>query len=371
MEDLQLTLTPARVDQRNFGVMLNNWRVGQVINALVVDRMPSGNVLLNASGREFVTPLDLPVQPGTRLQLEVQQVTPQLILRLLAGSEKSRLLPGAESSARPTQPGSGLAGTTSLGGGITAANVLSALATQPNLRALVNQSPVLASLLTSLCSQVLQSSTLSAGLLSQAVAQSGLFTEANLLAGRSGSLRTDTKTQLIQLQRGIAGIAGNNLGAEARAALSNLSDLTNAALANLNQQQLISIPQESAGQRWAFNLPLEWSGSITDLAMLIEHDSERGDPEGGEAKDEWRVNLNLELPEVGKLQSLVTLSGSNISVSFISDSEPVRRIFESSFGELRDRMIVSDFRVRELAVRQGVKATQAADAPSNGFEVRA
>ena len=61
MEELQLTLTPARVDQRNFGVMLSNWRVGQVINALVVDRMPSGNVLLNAGGREFVTPLDLPV----------------------------------------------------------------------------------------------------------------------------------------------------------------------------------------------------------------------------------------------------------------------------------------------------------------------
>ena len=371
MEDLQLTLTPARVDQRNFGVMLSNWRVGQVINALVVDRMPSGNVLLNAGGREFVTPLDLPVQPGTRLQLEVQQVTPQLVLRLLAGSEKSGLLSGAESLSRPTQPGSGLVGTTSLGGGITAANVLSALATQPNLRALVNQSPVLSSLTSALASQVLQSSTLSGGLLSQAVAQSGLFTEANLLSGRSGSLRTNTKTQLIQLQRGIAEIAGNNLGVEVRAALSNLSDLTNAALANLNQQQLISMPQENAGQRWAFNLPLEWAGSITDLAMIIEHDRERDDPEGGEATDEWRVHLNLELPEVGKLQSLVTLSGSNINVSFISDSEPVRRIFESSFGELRDRMIVSDFRVRELAVRQGVKANQAADAPSNGFEVRA
>ena len=372
MEDLQLTLTPARVDQRNFGVMLSNWRVGQVINALVVDRMPSGNVLLNASGREFVTPLDLPVQPGTRLQLEVQQVTPQLVLRLLAGSEKSGLLPGAESLAQPTQPSNGSpAGATSPGGGTTAVSLLSALATHPNLRALVNQSPVLSALISALSSQVLQSSTLSAGLLSQAVAQSGLFTEANLLAGRNGSLRTNTKTQLMQLQRGIAEIAGANLGVEARTALSNLSDLTNAALANLNQQQLISMPQENAGQRWAFNLPLEWAGSVTGLAMTIERDIKEDDPEGAEAKGEWRINLNLELPEVGKLQSLVTLSGSNISVSFTSDSEPVRRIFESSFGELRDRMIVSDFRVKELAVRQSVHANQTDDAPSSGFEVRA
>ena len=50
MEELQLTLTPARVDQRNFGLMLSNWRVGQVINALVVDRMPSGGMLLSAGG---------------------------------------------------------------------------------------------------------------------------------------------------------------------------------------------------------------------------------------------------------------------------------------------------------------------------------
>ena len=370
MEELQLTLTPARVDQRNFGVMLSNWRVGQVINALVVDRMPSGSMLLNAGGREFVTPLDLPVQPGTRLQLEVQQVTPQLVLRLLAGSEKSGSLPGAESLARPMQSGNGPAGSMSLGGSTTAASVLSAVATQPNLKALVNQSPVLSTLISALSSQALQSSMLSAGLLSQAVAQSGLFTEANLLAGRSGSLRTNTKTQLIQLQRGISEIVGANLGIEARAALNNLSDLTNAALANLNQQQLISMPQENAGQRWAFNLPLEWAGSVIDLAMTIERDIEKDEPEGGEAKDEWRVLLNLELPEVGKLQSLVTLSGSNISVAFTSDSEAVRRLFESSFGDLRDRMIVSDFRVGELVVRNGVQPNQAADNPSGGFEVR-
>ena len=49
MEELQLTLTPARVDQRNFGLMLSNWRVGQVINALVVDRMPSGGIVSTAA----------------------------------------------------------------------------------------------------------------------------------------------------------------------------------------------------------------------------------------------------------------------------------------------------------------------------------
>ena len=368
MEELQLTLTPARVDQRNFGVMLSNWRVGQVINAMVVDRMPSGNLLLNVGGREFVTPLDLPVQPGNRLQLEVQQVTPQLVLRLLAGAEKAGALRGGESLA---QAGAATNTSTSFGGSVTTTALLSAVANQPNLRALISQTPALSALISSMSSQVLASNTLSAGLLAQAVAQSGLFTEANLLAGHKPVSRTNTKTQLIQLQKGIADLMSNQLGVESRAALNNLSDLTNAALANLHQQQLISMPQDNAGQRWAFNLPLEWAGSVIDLAMTIEQEGDSGGASEAEKPQEWRVHLNLQLPELGKLHATVTLSGSEVGVVFSSDSEAVRHVFESSFGELRDRMIISDFRVKKLVTGQLTEPAVATNQTHSGFEVRA
>ena len=45
--------------------------------------MPSGNVVLNVGGR-VRNAVDLPVQPSNRLQLEIQQVTLQLILKLLS-----------------------------------------------------------------------------------------------------------------------------------------------------------------------------------------------------------------------------------------------------------------------------------------------
>ena len=231
--------------------------------------------------------------------------------------------------------------------------------------------PALSALISSMSSQVLTSNTLSAGLLAQAVAQSGLFTEANLLAGRKPVSRANTKTQLIQLQKGVAELMGNQLGVESRAALNNLSDLTNAALANLHQQQLISMPQDNAGQRWAFNLPLEWAGSVFDLAMTIEHDGGNGDAAEAEKRQEWRVYLNLQLPELGKLHATVTLSGSEVGVLFSSDSEVVRGVFESSFGELRDRMIMSDFRVRKLTTDKFTEPTVTLDRPDVGFEVKA
>ena len=168
MEELQLTLTPSRVDQRNFGVMLSNWRVGQVLNALVVDRMPSGNVLLNVGGREFVTPLDLPVQAGTRLHLEVQQVQPQVTLKVLTNAREG-------TPSQLTQPTTQVSQQSLLSSSTAfsvdakpspLSSLLVALATpsaQPALRALISQAPALASLISALSSQSLQATALSGG----------------------------------------------------------------------------------------------------------------------------------------------------------------------------------------------------------------
>ena len=82
MEELQLVLTPSRVDQRNQGIMLANWRVGQTINALVRDRLPSGSLILTVGGHSFVSSTDIPVQPGDKIALEVKQIEPTLLFRL-------------------------------------------------------------------------------------------------------------------------------------------------------------------------------------------------------------------------------------------------------------------------------------------------
>lgn len=369
MEELQLTLTPSRVDQRNFGIMLNNWRVGQVINALVVDRMPSGNMLLTAGGREFVTSMDLPVQPGSRLQLEVQQVTPQLVLKLVPSPEKTSS-PVSAAALLSNNAMLTVGGARSVIGRSDAsvAALLSSLTSQPGLRTVASQSPVLTSILSALTNQALQPTSLSAGALAQAVAQSGLFNEANLLSGRSLAPTTNNKTQLMQLQRSITElIGGQGLRPDTRAALSSLSDLTNAALANLSQQQLISMPQENAGQRWAFSLPLEWGGAFTDLAMTIER--EPPDESSQDERPSWRINLAIELPELGKLSALLTLIGSEVTVLFRSDSQQVRTAFEGSLSDLRDRMIVSDFRVKHLATAAFEHSLPQSDETSDRFEV--
>lgn len=377
MEELQLTLTPSRVDQRNFGVMLSNWRVGQVLNALVVDRMPSGNVLLNVGGREFVTPLDLPVQAGSRLQLEVQQVQPQVTLKVLS---QVRDTPPSQLTQATTQ-----SSQQSLVSNTTAFSVdakprplsslmvaLSSLSAQPALRPLISQTPALANLISALSTHSLQANAMSASSLAAVVGRLGLFNETNLATGRTNRASGSSKTHLAQLQKLIRELPSANLNAEARAALSTVSDLTNAALANLTQQQLISMPQDTGSQRWCFGIPIAYEGSFVDLNMVVERDEKSADLNSAEAI--WRVDLSLSLPEIGPLRVLIAMKGRELSVVFHSDSSQVRSLADLSFGQLKERMILSDFRVKSITSQAMTeKSTAPIDpaASSSGFEVRA
>lgn len=377
MEELQLTLTPSRVDQRNFGVMLSNWRVGQVLNALVVDRMPSGNVLLNVGGREFVTPLDLPVQAGSRLQLEVQQVQPQVTLKVLTnareGTPSQLTQPTTQSSQQGLLSSATAFSADAKPGSLSSLLVaLSSLSAQPALRPLISQAPALASLISALSTHSLQANAMSASSLAAVVGRSGLFNEANLVAGRSNRVSGSSKTHLAQLQKLIGDLPSANLNAEARASLSTVSDFTNAALANVTQQQLISIPQDTGSQRWCFGIPLAYEGSFVDLNMVIERDEKSGDSNPSEAM--WRVDLSLSLPEIGPLRVLVTMRGREVSVVFNSDSSQVRGLIDASFGQLKERMILNDFRVTSITAQAITEVPTAPKDPSQssgGFEAQA
>ena len=84
MEELQISLTPARVEQRNFGLWLRTPQVGQVLNAVVADKLPSGEMVLKVGAERVTVSTDIPLQPGARLLLEVKQVQPQVTFRVLS-----------------------------------------------------------------------------------------------------------------------------------------------------------------------------------------------------------------------------------------------------------------------------------------------
>ncbi|MEZ5480928.1 MAG: hypothetical protein R3E73_01785 [Porticoccaceae bacterium] len=82
MEELQLALTATRVEQKNFGLWLKSWQVGQVLQALVTDKSPAGNLVLRIGGHQITATADIPVQKGAVLMLEVQGLKPVPTLKV-------------------------------------------------------------------------------------------------------------------------------------------------------------------------------------------------------------------------------------------------------------------------------------------------
>lgn len=68
------------------------------------------------------------------------------------------------------------------------------------------------------------------------------------------------------------------------------------------------------------------------------------------------------------------MSGREVTVVFNSDSSQVRGLVDSSFGQLKERMILNDFRVTSItaqAMTEVPTAQKDASQSSGGFEVRA
>ncbi len=181
MQDLQLALSPGRVEQRNFGLWLNSWQVGKVLQALVVDQAPSGQLLLRLGAHRVTATTDLPVQKGATLKLEVTALTPTPTLKIL--NTNAQAPAPAATVLTPIAPRTDLErqlpalmarqGNVSnvfsgLGSGTSGANLLSLLGAQNT------GSPVQA-----LFKHLYQPSDLDSGAkLRQAVERSGLFFEA-------------------------------------------------------------------------------------------------------------------------------------------------------------------------------------------------
>ena len=122
---------------------------------------------------------------------------------------------------------------------------------------------------------------------------------------------------------------------------------------------------------WAFK-PMAYEGSFVDLNMVIEQEENSTSENGKDAI--WRVDLSLSLPEIGPLRVFIAMKGRELSVVFHSESSQVRTLADLSFGQLKERMILSDFRVKSITAQAMTEKSTAPTDPagsSTGFEVRA
>lgn len=356
MEDLQLSLTPGRLDQRNFGVMLSNWRVGQVLNALVVNSYPDGRLLLSVGGKQLVTSSDIPIQPGTQLKLEVKQVGDELVLRQVADRVAAEQLTGGRSAGAVQTPHS--SGMSPLLGQLSALGNLG--------------SAELNALARGLLGRALKGERLSAEDLKRAVQQSGVFTEARLATGQTAAAASTPKGQLAALQQLALAMASNiETDGPEFSQLALLAERAGATLNGIVNQQLASVPVDDGPPRWVVSLPLSLAGQFHELRLIIERDDASANEH--EAAP-WRVTVHLDLPSLGGIDVTVMLAGERVKVDFNCEQPATSRWLNRAFGGLTERLERQQLTVERIDVSTSDSATSSAsnlERPGSGIEVQA
>ena len=332
MEELQISLTPARVEQKNFGLWLRTPQVGQVLNAVVADRLPSGEMVLKVGAERVTASTDIPLQPGARLLLEVKQVQPSVTFRLLNHAPPPNVAM-AEALSEATRAHRQISATPSGRGGI------------PQLLALLGggQSALSAAGIDRTLVRQLQANVLNAPQLTnpealmRAVLTNGTFHERLLATGHPDLMRiaaSDLKGQLLKMMAKVSSAAdeegehsaGEGAGVEALALLRSALDKN---LQAVSQNQLASLPAEDnqLSQQWLFDIPFRLGDSLHNLDLELSKDEGSAGSQDETDGMTWRAKLNLDLPGLGATEITLKLIASQLSIHVVSTQRSTLEMF--------------------------------------------
>jgi hypothetical protein len=354
MEELQLALTAARVEQKNFGLWLKSWQVGQVLQALVTDKLPSSQIVLRVDGHQITATADIPVQKGAVLSLEVKSLDPVPTLKIInapvMGSgqpaplrgEIQLLLPQLlPHQGRVTDP------FLTLLNPLQSANILSLLGLKRgDIERLIKQ--------ISRKEQLVDPAMLKA-----AVEKSGLFLESQLqqLIVSGGTLPPgDLKAELLRLlsrvQRKLREArATGDPDIELEPLLTLERDLEG-AIAKITLRQLeVCQGDESGKVVWSFDIPLKYKDEVVCLSLSVYRDGEP--PRELEKQQDWRATLSLTVPNLGPIEADVFLRGQKVSVVIFAEQDHSAQLIQGQIEQLKMGLESRGLEVSVLLSRTG------------------
>jgi hypothetical protein len=303
-----------------------------VLNAVVADKLPSGEMVLKVGAERVTASTDIPLQPGARLLLEVKQVQPQITFRVLsAGGAPYVAAPDAMTEAIKLQrqagttqvPKDGLAQLFSLlralGGGSLQAVGLD--------RAIVKQ----------LQGGVKSSDELTKpDALIKAIQSNGTFHESLLAHGAASMAGLAADDLKGQLMRAVFRVRANledsdklGLQADQVGLLETLRSALESGLKIITDNQLGSVPAEQTQlpQQWCFDIPFRFGEEVYSIGIQIFEDGAHSAAGEGALSKTWAAHISLNMPGLGATEITVKLVGERISVDLAGSEQETLALF--------------------------------------------
>ena len=364
-----------------------HWQPGQRLEAVVTrGAQPGGPAEVRIGGLQITLQLPVAASAGDRLQLEVVRAGTRPTLQLL----HSTTAPPAPAATNPTSVPPALANalTNLLPAQGSQAPLLAALsAAARNPAAIAGLPPDLQAAILKTLEQIPSlAQALRPETLRQAIHASGLFYEARLAQLAAGAnvlarLDGDLKAALLSLatllralpgsptpwparrnreaappRSGSGPVAQGRITGEIAAGGSpplpeTLRAANGQALARLVLHQWSAVENSESGQsRWLLELPLRSGDGVDIVHLLLEREQHRGAPE---QEAVWRVELALDLPELGPVHVRIAVAGDRVSTHvWAQEMDTVARVHEA-LPELRSALEGRRLRVQDLGCHHG------------------
>ncbi|AMJ60681.1 flagellar hook-length control protein FliK [Bosea sp. PAMC 26642] len=137
-----------------------------------------------------------------------------------------------------------------------------------------------------------------------------------------------------------------------------LLDQTEAAIDRLTLGQYASLPPDGTradaqqGQRWLTELPLAFQAGTAILPLQIEREPPRRDAPAGEPPL-WRLRFALDVEPLGPLQGIVTLQGRSVGVTLWAEREGTSQQLRAATPGLETALVDAQFEPGTFDIHTG------------------
>ena len=179
----------------------------------------------------------------------------------------------------------------------------------------------------------------------QALSNSGVLLENQLLQHPQRAPADDFKARLLQTLQRLSN-TNNPLGEQAQT-IRQLREITESALARIEQMQLSIVREESGQRQFSTDLVLREGDRASSVTIDIEEYERHGnnrdqnadepDNPASEAEHRWQVKLSFDLPLLGQLEAIIGLDQQHLQIDFRTDNAEVRALLTSQFDDLAGR----------------------------------
>ena len=242
--------------------------------------------------------------------------------------------------------------------------------------------------------------------LAQALANSGLFLERQLLGGQTDNLPNDIKAALLRLVAQLPGLPGSTplataqagtagmaqalpafarqaLGAlgqssarhlalqfplparllanlEGEGDLENLLKLAAAAISRLQTHQLSSLAQSQSNPdgsqvtTWQLELPMRDQQAIVPLQVKLQREDTPAQNPQEKPETLWKLDLAFDVAPLGPLQVQAQLARGSLSSQIWAERSATAELVSAELEHFRERLVGAGLNVGELGCRQGL-----------------